>query len=459
MTRTKNYLFKTLISVAVVALMSISMILPAFADDDVYLGETGTGPASPARSVITKIFDMPVGTTVPESIFTFEFTKMSFDGDDYDDGTKKPEMPDLGAKIIYTADDIKDKDVAKITEGDTVRYVKISEDLTKDVIWPAVGIYVYTIHETQTGVTLDGLTGKTGAYYSKAVYNIEIWVDEDDNGVKYVKYVNPRISKTTEEIDVYYPGTDGGKKVKPQPGEWGKDEITTEDVIENFSGIIFTNSYWKSDGDEGTVFQVTKEVTGLGSSRYRNEYFSFKVTVTQPSVVVLEENEVLKYTAYVVGADGGIVKTDANHPDTNETTGYFEVTAGTVFTVKLKHNEKLMFTDLHVGATVKVEEQLEDDDNFIPSYKHNFFNETLSEKFDGKVVGINWGFPNDEDEGPHYLPEGNDTKADFTNTLKNTTPTGLDVDDLPYIVLIGVAAAGLAAFVVMKSRKRTKEDV
>jgi hypothetical protein len=59
--------------------------------------------------------------------------------------------------------------------------------------------------------------------------------------------------------------------------------------------------------------------------------------------------------------------------------------------------------------------------------------------------------------GNHFLKEKID-RADFANKYKTVTPTGIAVNDLPYIVMIALAISGLAAFVALKSRQRAVTD-
>ena len=69
-----------------------------------------------------------------------------------------------------------------------------------------------------------------------------------------------------------------------------------------------------------------------------------------------------------------------------------------------------------------------------------------------------WGFPRDSgDAGPHYTKEGvRANVVTFTNTASSSPPTGIAMDDLPYIVLVGMALVSLASFVVIKSRRNAK---
>jgi len=48
--------------------------------------------------------------------------------------------------------------------------------------------------------------------------------------------------------------------------------------------------------------------------------------------------------------------------------------------------------------------------------------------------------------------------AEFTNTYDMVAPTGISVNDLPYVVLIGIAVAALVGFIIFKSRKREEND-
>ena len=445
MTKKNISKFRMLTSIAVAAVMAFALVLPTAA----YPWSTGEGPGNEAKSAITKKFDMPKGTTTPEALFTFVFVPQTIDDEPYDDGAKN--MPQVGPITIpfSAADDLPGSDAVILVNKNDKSVLKESTDLAAGVQWPGVGVYVYTVSELDSGIIIptDAINAKT--HYSEAEYTVEFWVDEDENGVLFVKYVNAITIK--DYIDVFYPGDTEYEKVDPTPDRW--DEEVTEKIEDGFSGIIFTNTFWKSTGGGTTnpnkvAFQVTKTVTGLGSNKERDEYFTFNVTLFRPTLI----EDVQEYTAYVLGANNQIVKSTANHPDT-DSEGFFKVESDSLFTVKLKHGEKLMFVDLHVGARVEVEEAAHT--RFIPSYEHNFDEGAYAKATD---AGTAWGFPRigSDDKGPHYLPEGNDTKADFINTLKNATPMGLDVDDLPYVVLIGVAVAGLAGFIVFKSRKKTE---
>ena len=457
-TKKRNSIFRLLTSVAIVMLMSVSMILPAFAEPEEpqppwMIGE----PGAAALSAISKKFDVPIGTTIPEAKFIFILTPEEVDGVEYDKVT--PNMPAIEpVKIEY---EVNDKDAIIIMTGedgklDTKSALKESADLAKDVEWPGEGVYVYTIVESEeeSEIKFDIDAVKQGDSYSKAEYKIEFWVfeNEDKPGEYYVKYVNAFTVK--DKVDVFYAGKPGGFKVDPTPDRWDEEENNT--IEGGFSGVIFTNGYWKSDGPgpedpdpEDAAFLLTKKLAGHDIDGFAKTYFKFDVTVTQPRIVT--ENQV--YLAYVIDAKGDVVTSDKNYEGTLKD-GFIEFTSDDTKIINLIPGEKLIFVDLHVGATVTVKEHV--NNQFVPSYVHNF-NGIVGQK--GSADDTMYGFTNDKDEGPHYLPEGNETNAVFTNTRVNTTPTGLNVDDLPYIVLIGLAIAGLAGFIVFKARSKRGYDV
>ena len=489
MTKKRHSKFKLIASIAIVLLMSISMVLPALANPDPtkdYKASEGTGPGNDqAKSAITKLLKMPNDVTTPTASFTFKFTAVGVDG-----GTDPTGMPAIADRIITfsSADDsnpashifYQDKagDYVNATdpEAATKIVVKESEDLLTGIsfapgtTWPGTGVYVYTVKEYQPPSLITPNAGavKPDTYYSQAEYKIEFWVDEyivlDSDGKVvsseyYVRFVEARI--VAGSIDEYHEGSQGDDKVDPTPGFWWPNKY--EEIENGFSQLIFTNKYWQSDGGDGVDFEkgalyVTKTVNGAGA--VLTTAFTFKVKVTQPDVITNNSSSPTNigpqtYKAYLVGPSGIVIGGD--NSAIMDATGLINFTSGTAIDVVMRHGERLIFVDLHVGSDVEVLEAANND--YSPRYKRTFAG---TDEFRG-TAGAPWGFGdtiggNSGDPGPHYLPKGGGiNKADFTNTRKDATPTGLDVDDLPYIVLIGVAVAGLAAFVVIKSRKRKEE--
>ena len=437
MIRNQTSGLKLLTSIALLLVLSLSIALPAFAYS------TGTDASHPAQAAITKVFTMPVGTTTPAATFTFTFTPIGIDGE-----TNSAGMPSISPKTAsFTAGE-----AATFVDGGVKSVAKETADILSgltSVSWPSPGVYTYMVQETASGITI-GDPAKEGEVYSTAMYEIEIWVGEDDEGNLFAKYVN---AKTVDGyIDEYYDGTPGGEKVDPTPG--GVNQVPGTTIEDDFSQVIFTNKYWKTagGGEEDpnmTALEIIKKVTGNGADL--GQYFTFNVKVTQPSIITTGTQT---YKACVLDANGNIVTASENYAGTISN-GCFVFTSGMPLTVNLKDGQRLAFVDLHVGSVVEAEEAAAD--GYTPKYQRTFAGTSV---YTATGANMAWGFPRaSEDNGPHYAEDGaNHNIATFTNTRAGATPTGIAVDDLPYVALIAVGLIALIGYVVVKSRRRNATD-
>jgi hypothetical protein len=63
------------------------------------------------------------------------------------------------------------------------------------------------------------------------------------------------------------------------------------------------------------------------------------------------------------------------------------------------------------------------------------------------------------DIGPLGIGEGkNSNYAKYTNTRATVTPTGVNVDDLPYVALIALVLVALGGYIVFAARKRSSNN-
>jgi len=375
------------------------------------------------------------------------FTKVGFN-----DTPNTAGLPDIGpVTVSFTANE--QPSPGTFIAGDTKTVVKESANFIPSTqVWGSgVGIYRYQVSEIASGITIPPGSDREGALYSTARYNVEIWVDIDANNLLFAKYVVVRT--VTGFIDEYYEGTPGGEKVDPTPGGTNTTPVTS--VEDAFSHFIFTNRYWKTDG-EGTTdpdlnaLRLNKHVVGLNADP--NEYFRFDVTVTQSSVIPGTQ----RYIAFVFEDNGTtMVKViDRVRNPMMAADGSITFTSGTqIQSIQLKGGQSLVFFDLHIGSAVAMSEQAAP--GYIPSYIRSFAGTT---GFTG-VASTAFGFPRTDDPGPHYTIAGQNTnRVDFTNTRSGATPGGISVDDLPYIVLIAVAVFGIAGFLVIKHHRSTKYE-
>jgi len=171
--------------------------------------------------------------------------------------------------------------------------------------------------------------------------------------------------------------------------------------------------------------------------------------VTKPATGVTTDPT---YAAYVVEAGPGgtnvVVTTSDNCGKTPEPSvgygAYCAVPSGAQdpITIKLKHGQAVAFVDLQVGVTYEVVEAAE----------ANYSAAVLVVANDATVRNT------DNDEADKALStelqtigaKGN--SAAFTNTRVETSPTGILLNNLPFI---GLIVLGLAAVILITTTRRT----
>ena len=456
MSKKTHSIAKVLSCMMLAAVFAVCLVMPALALDYV----SGT-PSSPAEAVLSKIYKMPVNTPTPKADFVFSFIKVGMGLNTPADTTNKDKMPALkDLTISFAAGEEPQK--GTFVAGDTKSVVKESANIlagiTSDDWGNGEGIYRYKVYENsdKSKITLAGAENED-ARYSSAQYDVEIWVEEY-NGTLYAKYICVKIDG--EHKDEYYEGTPGGTKVDPTPG--GVKESNDFTIDDDFSQVYFTNKYWVSDGGGTTdpsksALDILKKLAGDDADPTR--LFDFDVTVWQPSLV----DSAQTYKAYIRDKDGNNITSQGNFANFDASGAtvvvdgktYILFPSGTeVSGIKLLGDQKLVFVDLHVGSTVKAFEAAAG--SYKPSYKRTFSTTT---EFTAENANMAYGFPRQGDLGPHYLGAGtNANVATFTNRHVGATPTGINVDDLPYIALIAIAVIALFVAVMFKFRKNNRYE-
>jgi hypothetical protein len=388
---------KTILAGGIAITMVLTLSLTAAFADDV---STGTDATDPATAAITKLYQMPAGTTTPTATFTFTFTKVSADGED--DTADFAAMPAIGNKTVsFTSAD----NPSPVDDMKTV--IKNTGDmLPVGTAFPGTGIYIYEVVESQTGAPSGaGITSN----YSQAEYELHVYVAEDDiDGTLFVKYAFAMRTQddageevdTEEKVDPTAPGTETGS-----------------------NGFAFTNSYVKvtnpggGDDPEDAVLKIDKMVTGeLGS---KTKDFKFDVTITNHSLVTTPTT----YTGYIWDADEDDVVDSLT----------FTATPGTLKVVNLKHGQMLFFTDLPIGTSWVVNEQA------ASGYKPSVA---------GQVTGTGTT-GNPLTTGNKLVLEAG-SSVTFTNDYESAAPMGILLNNLPFILLILAAAGALIIFLVRR---------
>jgi hypothetical protein len=197
-----------------------------------------------------------------------------------------------------------------------------------------------------------------------------------------------------------------------------------------------------TDPDDAAL-TISKTVAGTQGNT--THYFAFTVAPTQPSTVTGTE----VYKGYVVenvlGSDT-VVTSSQNSAAvvTDPGDDYINFPAdGTATAVNLKHGQRLVFVDAHIGAKYVAVET----DAFGHTANINLTTNSVGPTNLGNVTTT----------GTQPVTEGTDIAA-FVNTLNATAPTGINLNTIPFIGLIALAALALAAYVIVRSRRRKNEN-
>ena len=183
---------------------------------------------------------------------------------------------------------------------------------------------------------------------------------------------------------------------------------------------------------ENNISGIAKEGKELGDNP------EVKVTVTNyplPGLTVRktvsgnmgDRNREFDFTVQAQNSKGQPVSVDGTYEGILVQNGQF----------KLKHGQSLVIPELPYGVTCTVTESIPEEEGYTTTVKVNNGGEMNS-----KTVTV----------------ENMDTAAviDFTNTKTLNVPTGIFTDNLPYLMMLAMAAIGLTGF--GRSRKRVKKS-
>lgn len=216
----------------------------------------------------------------------------------------------------------------------------------------------------------------------------------------------------------------GGNKITVQETEYGGRKAPTYEMTGPLAGepIVSDNS----------ISGIAKEGNALGNNPVVN------VTVTNyplPGLTVRktvsgnmgDRNREFDFIVQVKDSEGVQVSVNGNYGGIDVEEGRF----------KLKHGQSLVIPELPYGVTCTVTESIPEDEGYTTTVKLN-----KGEEMNSKTVTV----------------ENMDTAAviDFTNTKGFNVPTGIFTDNLPYLVMLAMAAIGLTGF--GRSRRRVKKS-
>ena len=391
--------------IAAVTALSVFRGVPTFADDNDVATAKATGETS-AKVSINKVLNIAEGITTPEATFTFTFTPKtgtSSNGAPYETiDSSNGQITDKN--VSYSGTDV-------LATGQT-SIKKETGDIFREVNYTHAGEYVYTVAEKQNvgwkviqknGSPIDFMT------YDNRNYEMHVIVKNKTTGGTYIS-------------SVYFKQVSPSVNGKVKPSESG----TT------YKYDLFTNIYRKNAGkitdpnepnpnkpnvskvDPNSKSVVIKKVVS-GATADKSKDFTFKLTFTKASTETSQS---------ITGKIG----------ETSKTFVYGQET-----TITLRHDQSLVFDTIPAGTRYKLVETGSQGYTASAAYKENGASKnqagTVSTNFtqDSILIGEK---PNDNT---------------ITNSLPDVTPTGLLIDNLPFILMIGL---GLAGFVVLSKKRR-----
>lgn len=375
-------------------------------------------------AAITKKLQMPEGTTTPTATFTFTIVGTSLDG-----STETADVALIPAILSgSTTLSFASTDAGATADGIKVVTKQTENLFPASITWPRAGIYAYTIKETADTWSATG----ESMTYSAAEYLVRVYVKNGTSG--------PEIDLITCAVVVVDNSTQTeGEKIDPTlPGS-------------GHSNMVFTNTFIKNtDTGEGAVAPLAISKTVSGDYGDRSKPFAFSITATKTAL----ETGSPVYKAYLMEGTSVVatITTATTATDNIETVAegndYIKFPTGTAVTVNLKHGQSLKFIDLPVGAKYTVTET-------APGANYTA---SVSLVVNGaEPVVSNASDANTALTVPSTLIGDNANSAAFTNAFNDNsvTPTGIVVENLPFILIIALAVIALVVFIVAKSRKRT----
>ena len=382
---------KKLISILVAfAMMASLCVAMAFAEGE----KTTTAP-------ISKTLTVPDGTAIPEGAeATFTFT-------DYKVNGAAPEAtdPTIDTKTL-------DLTTGTKTDNDTVDvYSYTIADVLAGKEFKRPGVYEWTVQEAT--YVIDDANPATTDVPGKdtTVYKMVVKVIYDQNGNLVIDEVI--IKEGTDDPD--NPGTT----------QWNEKD-----------GLAFANTYYTTTGndtvepgdpddpdDPDVPGDPTKDNAGLsvekvvtGTYGDKNHQFNIKVTLSLPQIDGADTAE-----AVIRRASGDIEAVTIQNGEN---------------TVALASGDKLVFTKIAEGAKYQVIET-----------------DALKGTADNQYTATYSGDTATENAQVAIVKAGNSETVTNVANQDSITPTGILINNLPYIALALVAIGGLVAYVIVRRRQ------
>jgi len=388
--------------------------------------------ANPRQAGITKELRTPAGTYIPAAMaFNFTVTPLALNGIPVGDATFPTgiTIPALGnqpagsnaVRLTGAAG------ITPTTAGGIDTRIFDTGNLLAGITWPTTGIFEWTVVEETNVAPHTPVQNDPGLWevvtYSPTQYTLRVHIAEDaDTGTRFVRFA---YAVRTVDVDGDPIDPEDQDKYDPTPGEGGARQMR------------FINQYTRDNRNstDPTVgpLDFTKTVTGSTGSTTRE--FAFSATLYLGEEFAIAPATVPgPFVANRIAADGTTVL------------GTVTFTNNNAATFNLRHGERLVFNSAPVGTQFTVTETA------VFGYTTSII--VNSQAGTGTTTinpGLTTGALSD-----HMVREATAgiSRAAFTNDNDTPPPTGLILNNLPFIGLILIALGGFASFIVVSARKR-----
>lgn len=360
--------------------------------------------------------------------FTFTFLVEKIDSSNFEDIkaslTAMPGNDDDETKNLIVLEDVpKLNEVTVSYEGTEPGTIDTAEKLrtvtavanieVDNVAFPKAGIYLYKVTEKQL---------EDADWADKKISDTDKLTKQSD--AEYIVGIAVVNNETTGELEVSTANSFVISKTTDQ---------TTGEVEYAKGSLEFENEYQrgsdKEDDPKDYDLKIQKTVTGKYGDKTKD--FTFEITIQKNAT---EPDTVTSYTAekWTVGGTAS--------------TGTVTILAGQACTFTLKNDEYLLFKDLPVGSTYTLKE---------------IDNTGYQTTVDAKIRGTDNAVETVSNESNDAFALRTITIGQGENSASVTNNgdlvlTGIVTDNLSFILLIVVAAAGMTAYVVLKRRLRNR---
>lgn len=285
---------------------------------------------------------------------------------------------------------------------------------------PKATISDITFVETENGTTEQGI--KTVSKNSNIIFDTFPHAGEYVYTVKETQENVDGVEYSTDiyTLRVYVKNGDSGLEIRNMTAEKGTSDGTEGNKVPEMK---FTNTYRKN-----APLEITKVTTGDLADKTKD--FEFTITII-PSKT--EKNQTVVYTGKIGDEE---VTVNANQEKT----------------FQLHNGETLKFDSLPAGTRYVVTETGAND-GYTPSVTviENGAN-TVTKTANSETEGIS-----SANEQETNLVGEKDNKVTFTNTYKNIPLTGIFMNNLPFVIVIGIAVLALGTLAVLKKQKNARQ--